>query len=267
MIDYKTDEEIEIMRKGGIILSEVMDLLLRTAKVGVSMAELDRLAESEIEKRGAEPSFKKVPGYKWSICACINEIVVHGIPGNYKIRAGDAVGIDCGVYYEGFHTDVSWTIRVGHGSNDKAIDRFLEVGEKALRNALRQVRTGNYIFDVSRAIQTEVEGANFSVVKSLIGHGVGRSLHEEPEIPGVARGKRRESIPIKQGMVLAIEVIYNMGGSDVIYKGNDGWTIKTKDDKISGLFEATVGVSNHGVLLLTKINGTSGDNRKDRSGH
>ena len=266
MIDYKKDNEIKIMQEGGLILTEIMNLLLDRARVGVSMIELDRLAEKEIIQRGGEPSFKKVPGYKWSICACVNEVVVHGIPDNYQIKAGDAVGIDCGVYYNGFHTDASWTVRVGSGSQDGALDRFLASGRKALTSALKEVVPGNYIYDVSKAIQTEVESAGYSVVKSLIGHGVGRSLHEEPEIPGFTRGQREDTVMIKPGLVAAVEVIYNMGGADVVYKGNDGWTIKTKDDKISGLFEATVGVSNHGVLLLTKINGTSGDNRKDRSG-
>ncbi|OGG04067.1 type I methionyl aminopeptidase [Candidatus Gottesmanbacteria bacterium RBG_16_37_8] len=261
-INLKTDKEIEIMKEGGLILNQVMERLLKTVDVGISMLELDNIAEKEIIKKGAKPSFKMVPGYKWTICACINDVVVHGIPDNYQAKKGDVVGLDSGVYYRGFHTDCSWSVRVGKKSTDKndEIDRFLAVGRQALDKAINQAHPGNYIFDISRAIQTTVEKEGYSVVRSLIGHGIGKNLHEEPEIPGFVQSIRENTPIIKPGLTIAIEVIYNLGSPDVILNKGNGWTIQTKDGKISGLFETTVAVNAHGVILLTKKYGPSGDN-------
>ncbi|MBI4990619.1 type I methionyl aminopeptidase [Candidatus Gottesmanbacteria bacterium] len=256
MIHLKTPQEIEIMKIGGKILKDVLKSVREEAKPGVKLSYLDELAQNLIVSKGASPSFKRVKGYKWTICACVNDVVVHGIPTDYKIAEGDVVGIDCGVYYQGFHTDAAWTIKVENGkwkmeSGKDEVDRFLETGEKAFREAIKQVKLGNYIYDISKAIQDNVEGANYSVVKTLVGHGVGRELHEEPEIPCFTKGKREMTPELVTGMVLAIEIIYNMGSKEVVYKGNDGWTIATKDGRISGLFEATVAVTSHGCLVLT----------------
>lgn len=255
MIQLKSPKEIEIMREGGAILGEVMKIILGGVKSGVKLAELDKIAQSEIMKRGAEPSFKKVKGYRFCLCACVNDVVVHGIPTDYTLKKEDVVGIDCGVYYKGFHTDAAWTMRVKDSKFEKRnkIDRFLSVGKKALSDATAQVKVGNYIYDISKAIQDNIELSDFSVVRTLVGHGVGRQLHEEPEIPGFVKDERLKTPKIVEGMTLAIEVIYNMGSSDVVYKGNDGWTIATKDGKISALFEATVAVVSHGCIVLTPI--------------
>lgn len=262
MIHLKTEKEISMMKESGSILSEVMFLLLDSMKVGISMGELDRLAEKEIIKRGAVPSFQMVPGYRWSICSCVNDIVVHGIPGPYKIREDDLVGIDMGVFYRGYHSDSSWSVRVGQGKTEKAkeIDKFLRVGRLALVNAIKQVKSGNYIYDISKAIETTVNNANYSVVRSLIGHGIGKKLHEEPEVPGVVTKPREKTFKIVPGLTIAVEVIYNLGSNEVDFKSKDGWTIRTKDGKISGLFETTVAATNHGVILLSKNYGPSGDN-------
>lgn len=250
MIQLKNSQEVETMREGGKILTDVLSYLFHTLHVGMKLSTLDRIATEEIIKRGGEPSFKKVKGYKWTICACINDVVVHGIPDDYEIKSGDVVGLDCGVYYKGFHTDAAWTEII---KNEEGIDRFLLVGQIALKEAIKQVKPGNYIYDISKSIQDNVESAGYSVVRSLVGHGVGRKLHEDPEIPGVAILPRLQTPKIVEGMTLAIEVIYNAGKSEVILSESDGWTIRTKDGKISGLFEATVAVTNHGCILLSQF--------------
>lgn len=254
-IHLKTEEEIEIMKASGKILSDVMQILLANCRVGQSLKKLDKIAQSEIKKRQGEPSFKLVKGYKWSICSCINDVVVHGIPTGYQLKPGDVVGLDCGVYYRSFHTDSSWTIRIPHEGKADEIDRFLMVGKKALLKAMKQVKPGNYIYDISKTIMDTVGKEGFSVVKTLVGHGIGRNLHENPEVPGFVTSELiRETTPkIEPGLVLAIEVIYNMGTGDIVYKGDDGWTIATKDGKISGLFETTVACVAHGALVLTPI--------------
>lgn len=261
MILLKADSEIEIMRRGGEILSSVMENILFHVRKGVSLESLDKLAEAEIVKNGAKPSFKMVDNYKWSICVCVNEVVVHGIPTDYQLQAGDIIGIDCGVFFEGYHTDSSWTVAVpnNEGEIDKEIVRFLKTGQEALNMAISRVKVGNYIYDISSAIQETIEKEHYSVVKTLIGHGIGKSLHEDPEVPCFVTGDREKTARILPGLALAIEVIYNMDSSEVVYGRDDGWTIITKDGKISGLFETTVVASNHGVILLTKNYGSSGN--------
>jgi methionyl aminopeptidase len=253
MIHLKTAKELEKMREGGIVSKKVLEAVIGAAREGVTLSKLDKLAEELIISYGAEPSFKKVKGYRWSICACVNDVVVHGIPSDYFLKNGDVLGIDTGVYLGGFHTDCAWTIQVGDGVDNLEVKKFLATGKKALISALSMVKPDNYIYDISNVIQQTIEKANYSVVRSLVGHGVGRKLHEEPEIPGFASGEREKTVKIRPGMVFAIEVIYNMGKPEVIYKGNDGWTIATKDGKISGLFEVTAVVTADGFFVLTPI--------------
>ncbi|OGH23790.1 MAG: type I methionyl aminopeptidase [Candidatus Levybacteria bacterium RIFCSPHIGHO2_02_FULL_42_12] len=257
MIDIKTQEEIEVMAKGGKILSDVLREVLKHVKPGVSGLKLDLLAEKLIVQKGGEPGFKKVKNYKHALCVCVNDVVVHGIPTDYKFKEGDLVTIDCGVYYKGFHTDSAHTVRVqrsgaGKVQNSDEVDRFLETGKKALEKAIKVARVGNRIGHISKTIQDVVEGAGYSVVRSLIGHGVGRNLHEEPEIPGFLEGPIEETPLLKEGMTIAIEVIYNRGKPDVVYANSDGWTIKTKDGSLSGVFERTVAITEKGSVVLTK---------------
>jgi methionyl aminopeptidase len=253
MIHLKTQKELQTMAEGGKILSEAMDDTLSKVRAGIKLSELDSAAEQAIIARGATASFKKVKGYRWTICACVNDVVVHGIPNDYLVKDNDVVGIDCGVYYKGFHTDASWTVRVRGKEirkNDE-VDDFLKVGREALFEGINQVKEGNFIYDISKAIGAKVEGSGYSVVRTLVGHGIGRALHEDPEVPGRASGIREKTPQIVQGMALAVEVIYAMGAPEVVYRGDDGWTISTKDGKISGLFEATVAVTDHGCIVLT----------------
>ncbi|OGG15081.1 type I methionyl aminopeptidase [Candidatus Gottesmanbacteria bacterium RIFCSPHIGHO2_01_FULL_39_10] len=248
MIHLKTEKEIQVMIDGGKILKEVLDFLLSNTKEGITPKSLDKMAEKKIKSLGAEPAFKRVSGYKWSTCFSINEEVVHGIPTDYIIKKDDIVGIDCGVYYKGFNTDSAWSILVNETMEKR---KFLQTGEKALEEAIKQVKIGNHIGHISQAIQNIIEKEGYSIVKSLTGHGVGRKLHEAPEIPGILSKPIEMTPKLEIGMVLALEVIYNLGSPDVVYKGDDGWTIATKDGKISGLFEKTVALKRDGVFVLT----------------
>jgi methionyl aminopeptidase len=254
MIDYKTPEELEVMSEGGKILAEVLWEVLDHVKPGVSEKELDGLAEKLIIEKGGEPAFKKVKGYHHATCISTNTIVVHGIPTDYKLKDGDIIGIDCGVFYKGLYTDMSHSVRVRKDKNAKKdeIDEFLRIGEKALDEAVKAAVLGNRIGQISKTIQEIVEGAGYSIVRSLIGHGVGKELHEEPEVPGFLDKKIEKTPELKEGMTIAIEVIYNMGDPDVSYSNNDGWTIATSDSSLSGLYERTVAVTRDGPLVLTK---------------
>ncbi len=255
MINIKTPEEIKIMQVGGKILADVLFKVLENAKAGVSELELDQLAEKLILEKGAEPGFKKVKGYGHTICISTNNVVVHGVPTDYKLKEGDVVGIDCGVYYKGFHTDMAQTIRIkdkGLMIKNDAIDKFLATGEKAMWAGIKQAKEGNRVGNISKEIQDIVEGERYSVVRSLIGHGIGRDLHEDPEVPGFLDQPIVKTPLLKIGMTIAVEVIYNMGKSDVVYSNRDGWTIKTKDGSRSGLFERTIAITRGGSLILTK---------------
>jgi len=258
MINIKTPEEIEIMREGGRILSLVLSELLENIKPGVTELEIDNLAEKLILKNGAKPGFKEIKGYNNSICVSTNNVIVHGVPTNYKFKSEDVVGIDCGVFYKGFHTDMAETLRVkSQISNLKSqkvdkIDKFLETGRRALSEAIKEAKVGNRVGHISKTIQNIIEGKGYSVVRSLVGHGVGRSLHEEPEVPGFLEADIEETPVLRENMTIAIEIIYNMGKSNVKYLNKDGWTISTEDGSISGLFERTIAITKNGPLILTQ---------------
>ncbi len=255
MINIKTKEEIDKMREGGAILSKVLREVLNSIKPGVSEIEIDQLAEKLIFQNGAEPGFKKVPGYNYSICVSTNDVVVHGIPTEYKFKEGDVVGIDCGVFYKGFHTDMAETIVVNSEKlkvESLEIDRFLETGKKALNAGIKNAIAGNRIGHISQAIEEIVVGSGYSVVKTLVGHGVGRELHEDPEVPGYLATRLEKTPVLKAGMTIAVEVIYNMGADEVMYKGDDNWTIATGDESLAGLFERTIAITDGQPLILTQ---------------
>lgn len=252
-------KKIDKMRKAGEILGAVVSDLFKFLKPGVSELELDNLAEKLIFGKGGRPGFKKVPGYKHTICISVNDVVVHGIPTKRIISAGDVVGIDCGVFFEGYHTDMAETLRVSDQglkiedeSSKDEIDKFLKTGKKALFEAIRQAVPGNRVGHISRTMQDIIEGEGYSIVRSLVGHGVGKNLHEEPEIPGYLSKMVQETPVLREGMTIAIEAIYNMGDREVVYGGDD-WTIKTRDKSISGLFERTVLIGKDGPELITRL--------------
>lgn len=250
MIDIKTKEEVENMAQGGHILSEVLWEVLENAKPGVSEIELDRLAEELIFKKGGEVGFKKVDNYPNAICVSTNDVVVHGLPTKYILKEGDVLGIDCGVFYKGFHTDMAQTVRVG-SLKDEKIDRFLEVGEKAMYEGIKMAKAGNRVGHISKRVQDIVEKeAGYSIVRTLVGHGVGRELHEEPHIPGFLKGSIDKTPELKNGMTITVEVIYNMGKPEV-FLAEDKWTIKSKDSSIAGLFERSIAIEGEEARILT----------------
>ncbi len=237
------------MAEGGHKLAQIRNKLVSAVKPGISTAELDSLADKLITQAGGQASFKMVPGYHWATCMNVNQVVVHGIPNQQKLKADDLVGIDVGLYWKGYHTDTSVTVKVNSNSN-----RFLEMGKEALKKAIDKAKPGNRVADISRAMQQTVEDAGFSVVRALTGHGIGKHLHEQPAIPCFIVGSYSNSPKLEAGMVLAIEIMYNQGQSEVVYQNDDGWTIITADGKISGLFEETVVVTAKGPIVLTTPN-------------
>lgn len=242
----KTDEEIKLMQKAGEICALALKRVVNNIRPGIPTLELDNIAREEIEKRGATSSFMTVEDYKWTICTTINEQVVHGIPSTRTLKSGDILSIDIGALYKGFHSDQAITVGVGKVDKGKRI--FIETGRKVLEKAIKKVRVSNHIEDISSVIQEGIEGAGYSVVDSLTGHGIGRNLHEEPLVPGV--GKKGKGPKIESNMVLAIEVIYAQGSGDVFIE-KDGWTISTEDGTTGAVFEKTVAVKQGGPIVLT----------------
>lgn len=249
MVEIKTEEEIEIMKEGGRKLRRVLDAVLAAVQPGISKLELDKIAEKEMQNQGGEPGFKRVPRYHWSTCLTVNNEVVHGIPNQTVLKSGDVLGIDLGLYFRGFNTDLATTVIVGNSDNEK--DKFLTAGKEALESAIKQAKPGNHVGDISLAIQEKIKSAGYSPVKGLTGHGVGRELHEDPSIPCFLDKEVKKTPELKKGMTLAIEVIYNQGTPELVLT-DDGWTIVTKDGKISSLFEETVAVIGSGPLILTR---------------
>ena len=237
--------ELGLMRESGRIAASALKKALEAIKIGVSELEIDQIAEEEIYRLGGDLSYKGVPGYRFATCITVNEQVVHGIPTARKFKEGDLVSVDLAVVYKGWHTDCAWSVLIG-GEEEKK--KFLKVGEEALQDGIAQAVDGNRVGDISNAIQTKIEGAGYSVVRSLVGHGIGRNLHEDPEIPGY--GQLGTGMILKTGMTLAIEVIYGKGTSDVVLE-SDGWTYSTADKSWGGLFEQTVIVSKEKGEVLT----------------
>ncbi len=248
MVSKKTEQELELMRKSGRISAKALKASFDAAKIGVSGLELDKIAEKIIYEEGGDLSYKTVPGYKWATCVTFNEGVVHGIPTDRKIEDGDLVSVDLAATFDGWHTDNAWTILVGKDDENNSKVSFLAVGEEALFLGIKQAVSGNTVGDISSAIQEKVEGAGFHVVKALVGHGVGKKLHEDPQVPGF--GKKGTGLRLEKGMTLAIEVIYAQGTSDVEID-KDGWTYVSADGSLTGLFEMSVVVSEKEAEILT----------------
>lgn len=246
MIRIKGPAEIEKMRESAGIVAETLDHLAPFVKPGVTTRELDRLAEAFIRKNGGEPSFLGYRGYKYSICASVNEEVVHGLPGARVLKEGDIITVDVGVYKNGFHGDSARTFTVGPVRLEA--QRLLDATRESLEMGVAQVRAGNRLGDVSAAIQQHAEGHGFSVVRSLVGHGIGRDLHEDPQIPNY--GRPGIGALLKPGMVLAIEPMVNAGGYEVETLA-DGWTVVSADGSLAAHFEHTVAVTENGPDILS----------------
>lgn len=245
-ISIKSEKEIELMTIAGKIVYETHKYLEKYLIPGITTKELDTLAENFIRSKGAIPSCKGYEGFPATLCVSINEEVVHGIPGNRKLKKGDIVSIDVCACYKGYHGDSAWTYAVGEISDEK--QRLLNFTEEALYEGLKQIKPGNRIGDISNAIEVYATEHNLGVVKELVGHGVGSSLHEEPDVPNY--GKKGTGPILKEGMVIAVEPMLNYGTAD-IYMLDNGWTIVTDDDSPSAHFEHTVVVTRDGYEILT----------------
>ncbi|WP_373600670.1 type I methionyl aminopeptidase [Paraclostridium bifermentans] len=248
MIILKSKQQIELMRESGKIVAETHEILRDAIKPGISTLELDTIAENHIRKYNAIPSFKGYHGFKGSICASINEEVVHGIPGSKTLKDGDIISIDIGAYYKGYHADAAKTHAVGIISEEDR--KLIEVTKESFYEGIKFAKLGYRLSDISHAVQTHVEKNNFSVVRDLVGHGVGTQLHEDPQIPNY--GRPGKGPKLKEGMVLAIEPMVNYGTHYVNMLG-DGWTIITRDSKKSAHYEHTIAITEDEPLILTKL--------------
>jgi len=248
MIVIKSQAEIEMMRQAGRIVALVLLEMERVIRPGIRTAELDRIAEDIIKKAGAAPSFKGYQGFPASICASINEEVVHGIPGMTKLQEGDIVSIDVGAEYKGYHGDATVTFAVGEVDRESL--RLMDVTRESLYRGIEKVQAGGRLTDISHAIQSFVEENGFSVVRDYVGHGIGQKMHEDPEIPNF--GPPGLGPVLRPGMTLAIEPMVNAWGYQVRSLAN-GWTVVTEDSSRSAHFEHTVAVTENGPLILTAI--------------
>ena len=246
MIHYKTEEEIELIRESGVILGKTHGEVAKWIKPGTKTKELDRIAEDFIRDHNGKPSFKGFNGFPGSLCISVNEEVVHGIPGDYEFKEGDIVSIDCGVLLNGFHSDCAYTYPVD--GVEPEVLKLLKVTRDSLNMGIEKARAGNRIGDISYAVQDYVEGFGYSVVRELVGHGLGKSLHESPEVPNY--GKRGRGPKLKHGLVIAIEPMINLGDRNIIQEA-DGWTIRTADRKPSAHYEHTVAVMDGKSEVLT----------------
>lgn len=245
MARLQNDYEVKLMRESGKITAKALKNAITSIKEGIKEIDVDKIAAESIYESGGDLSYKTVPGYKYATCITVNEQVVHGIPTQREFKQGDLVSVDLASSYKGWHTDTAWTVLIG---KDPGKEKFLKIGEEALWLAIEQAKAGNKIGDIGAAIQKRVEGAGYSVVRSLVGHGVGRQLHEDPEVPGY--GISGTGMVLKSGMTLAIEVIYTRGLPDVVLD-KDGWTFLSADGSLAGLFEMTVLVGKGKAEVLT----------------
>ena len=246
MIIRKSAAEIETMARAGLVVAETLALLEEQIQPGITTAELDAAAEEFIRSHGGEPTFKGYKGYPASTCLSPNAMVVHGIPGKAKLEDGDILSVDVGVTLDGFVADSAWTFPVGTISAEA--QRLLDTCRAALEAGIAEARPGNTIQAISRAVQTVTEAAGFSVIRSLVGHGVGRSMHEDPQIPNFVSAYPGPEL--REGMTLAIEPMITAGGPDV-YLHDDEWSISTSDDSLAAHFEHTVAVTAAGPRVLT----------------
>ncbi len=250
MIPLKSQNDLEILREAGRILAGIMQKLEGRVNPGISTAEIDSLAEELIREAGCKSAFKGYKGYPAAVCISLNEEVVHGIPGPRILTDKDIISLDVGIEYRGYFSDVAVTLALGR--IEPRTKKLIEVAKKALSEGIKQAAVNNHLFDISYAVQEYVEENGFSVVRDFVGHGIGRELHEEPEIPNF--GQPHRGAILRSGMVLAIEPMVNMGTWETRILDN-GWTAVTKDGLASAHFEHTIAVTDEGPEILTRLNG------------
>jgi methionyl aminopeptidase len=247
MISIKTEEEIKIITEAGKILARTMKELEKMVRPGIKTIELDRAAEALILSQKAKPAFKGYAGFPHSLCVSVNENLVHGLPSDYVLKEGDIVGLDLGVLFNGFNTDMAITVAVGNVSLDAK--KLIDVTKKSLSLAIKQVKAQNTTGDIGNAVEKFIEGYGYGIVKDLCGHGIGKDLHEDPKIPNF--GKSGSGETLKEGMVICIEPMIT-AGSPLIKKSDDGYGYATKDNSLSAHFEHTILVTKNGAKILTE---------------
>lgn len=246
MIYYKTEEEIEKIRESSLLVAKTLAEVAKHIVPGVTTLELDTIAYNFIKDHGAVPGFLNYKKFPNTLCISVNSAVVHGLPGSYRLNNGDIVSIDCGVLYNGFYGDSAYTFSVGEISDESK--RLLQITKECLLKGIEMAVVGKRLGDISYAIQEHAEKNNCSVVRELVGHGIGRKLHEDPEVPNY--GKRGRGPLLQKGLVIAIEPMINLGKKDVVHE-EDGWTVKTADGKFSAHYEHTISVENGKADILT----------------
>ena len=246
MIFLKTEEEVELLRENNLLVSATLAEVGKHIKPGVTTLELDRIAEDFIRSHGAVPGFLGYGGFPNTLCVSVNENVVHGIPSDYALKEGDVVSVDCGTILKGFYGDSAYTFGVGEIAPE--VEQLLRVTKESLLKGVEQAVAGNRVGDISAAVQAHAESYGYGVVRELVGHGLGRNMHEEPEVPNY--GRRGRGPLLKKGMVICIEPMINMGTKSVVFE-RDGWTVRTRDRKPSAHFEYAVAIRNGEADVLT----------------
>jgi len=247
VVSIRSSHEIEKIARSAQIVADTLDMLAEKIEPGVPIIDLDRMAEEFIRAQGARPAFKGYMGYPATLCVSIDDVVVHGIPNGDLLQEGQIVGIDCGVEKDGYFGDSARTFAVGEITPEKK--KLMAVTKKSLMKGIKAAKFGNYVSDIGYAIQTYVEANGFSVVRELVGHGIGTRLHEEPQVPNY--GKPKQGQKLREGMCLAIEPMINMGEKDV-YTDEDGWTVRTKDGESSAHFEHTIAILKDRTIILSQ---------------
>ncbi len=247
-IILKSKDEIEKLRKSNIIVAEILEKIESIVRPGITTIDMEKICESELKRRKAKSAFKNYRGYPYNLCVSVNDEVVHGMPSKRILKDGDIVSLDFGALYDGFYGDAAVTVPVGNISNKAT--KLIETTRTALERAIDVTRTGNRLQDISAAVQSTAEDVGFSVVRAFVGHGIGRNLHESPQVPNF--GMPGKGLRLKVGMVLAIEPMVNAGGSDVRIM-DDGWTAVTKDGSLSAHFEHSVAITSNGPYVLSRL--------------
>lgn len=248
MLYYKTQEEIELIRESSLLVAKTLAEVAKSIRPGISTLELDRLAETFIRDHSAVPAFLNYNGFPNSLCISVNSQVVHGIPNKNELQDGDICSVDCGVLKNGFYGDSAYTFAIGEVDDETV--QLLRITKESLYKGIEKAVAGNRLGDVSHAIQEHAETSGYSVVRELVGHGIGRHLHEKPEVPNY--GKRGSGLVLREGLVIAIEPMINMGGKAVVHE-RDGWTIRTADNKPSAHFEHTVAIRKGAPDILSSF--------------
>jgi methionyl aminopeptidase len=252
MVILKSPSEIERIRQSNIMVAEILEILRQKVKPGADTLTLDKISEELTLARNAKPAFKGYRGYPFSLCASVNQQVVHGFPSKRPLEEGDILSMDFGISYQGYYGDAAITVPVGKVSS--VAQRLMETTKDALLSGIEQAAPGKRLSDISHAIQSRAEEAGFSVVRKFVGHGIGKALHEDPQVPNY--GKPGMGIRLKPGMVIAIEPMVNAGGYEVKTL-EDGWTTVTKDGSLSAHFEHTVAITEEGPVILSATNGSA----------